>query len=349
MWLKAYGAVDRFALHTSTFGGGSLACTAGLATLRVLREENLLERCRARSERLLAGLRKLVERYKCDPLEEVRGEGLLIGLEFSPLLPSIAAHYKASDQSGMLKYIMRDFDGMIDTVPTLYALQSLLNVYGIYAQVARSNPFVLRIQPPLTIEDQEIDQLLAALETIAPDLADCALMVDTIVSRSTLGIHESADRQTVRRRIPTPAGGTLIETAALLKLPDEPVQQFCALFERHRGRVVVQRHGHRAGVRRHAKGGCRERSNRRIEFDGANHRRFPMCGRTTPRLLATQVAWQRSVGRNRCSEPNSHLQGGKDLHEDHAEPQPLHGGQLPMQDPEHAPRDRSSGRFAGRD
>jgi hypothetical protein len=97
----------------------------------------------------------------------------------------------------MLKYIMRDFDGVIDTVPTLYALQSLLNVYGIYAQVARSNPFVLRIQPPLTIEDQEIDQLLAALETIAPDLADCALMVDTIVSRSTLGIHESADRQTV--------------------------------------------------------------------------------------------------------------------------------------------------------
>jgi putrescine aminotransferase len=197
LWLKAYGAVDRFALHTSTFGGGSLACTAGLATLRVLREENLLERCRARSERLLTGLRKLVERYHCDPLEEVRGEGLLVGLEFSKLLPSIAAHYKASDQSGMLKYIMRDFDGVIDTVPTLYALQSLLNVYGIYAQVARSNPFVLRIQPPLTIEDQEIDQLLAALETIAPDLADCALMVDTIVSRSTLGIHESADRQTV--------------------------------------------------------------------------------------------------------------------------------------------------------
>lgn len=211
LWLKAYGAVDRFALHTSTFGGGSLACTAGLATLRVIREEQLLERCRARSERLLTGLRKLVERCQCDPLEEVRGEGLLIGLEFSPLLPSIAAHYKASDQTGMLKYIMRDFDGVIDTVPALYALQSLLNVYGIYAQVARSNPFVLRIQPPLTIEEAEVDQLLAALETIAPDLADCALMVDTIVSRSTLGIHESADRTTAAGEYQRPLAAHLTQ------------------------------------------------------------------------------------------------------------------------------------------
>jgi putrescine aminotransferase len=197
LWLKAYGAVDRFALHTSTFGGGSLACTAGLATLRVLREENLLERCRARSERLFTGLRDLVARTQSDPLEEVRGQGLLIGLEFSPLLPSIAAHYKASDQTGMLKYVMRDLDGVIDTVPTLYAVQALLNMYGIYAQVARSNPFVLRIQPPLTIENEDVDHLLSALGTIATDLADCAYMVDTLVSRSTLGIHESADRPTL--------------------------------------------------------------------------------------------------------------------------------------------------------
>lgn len=196
LWLKAYGAVDRFALHTSTFGGGSLACTAGLATLRVIREENLLERCRARSQRLLSGLRTLVERYKHDPLEEVRGEGLLIGLEFSPLLPPIAAHYRASDNTGLLKYIMRDFDGVLDTVPTLYAMQALLNVYGIYSQVARSNPFVLRIQPPLTIEDEQIDQLLAALDIIAPDLADTAMIVESIVAKSTIGLHEGDKSQT---------------------------------------------------------------------------------------------------------------------------------------------------------
>lgn len=202
LWLKAYGAVDRFALHTSTFGGGSLACTAGLATLRVIREENLLERCRVRSQRLLSGLRTLVERYKHDPLEEVRGEGLLIGLEFSPLLPPIAAHYRASDNTGLLKYIMRDFDGVLDTVPTLYAMQALLNVYGIYSQVARSNPFVLRIQPPLTIEDKQIDQLLAALDIIAPDLADTAMIVESIVAKSTIGLHEGEKSQTEGSALP---------------------------------------------------------------------------------------------------------------------------------------------------
>ena len=36
LWLKAYGSYQTFALHSSTFSGGSLACAAGLATLRVL-------------------------------------------------------------------------------------------------------------------------------------------------------------------------------------------------------------------------------------------------------------------------------------------------------------------------
>lgn len=208
LWLKAYGAVDRFALHTSTFGGGSLACTAALATLRVLREEHLLERCQARSARLFQGLRSLVERYHHDPLEEVRGAGLLVGLEFSPLLPSIAAHYRASDPSGMLPFVMRDLDGLVDTVPTLYAMQTLLNVHGIYAQVARSNPFVLRIQPPLTIEDDQIDRLLAALEVIAPDLANVAALVDSIVSKSTLGIHEGKPARREGAELADPPGRT---------------------------------------------------------------------------------------------------------------------------------------------
>ncbi len=41
LWMKAYGSAQTFALHTSTFGGGSLACAAGLAALRVLRDEDL--------------------------------------------------------------------------------------------------------------------------------------------------------------------------------------------------------------------------------------------------------------------------------------------------------------------
>ncbi len=47
LWRKAYGSARTFALHSSTFGGGSLACAAGLATLRVLRDEDLCVRARS--------------------------------------------------------------------------------------------------------------------------------------------------------------------------------------------------------------------------------------------------------------------------------------------------------------
>ena len=43
VWMKAYGSFQTFALHSSTFSGGSLACAAGLATLRVLTETGLLD------------------------------------------------------------------------------------------------------------------------------------------------------------------------------------------------------------------------------------------------------------------------------------------------------------------
>jgi len=121
-----------------------------------------------------------------------------------------------------------------------------------------------------------------------------------------------------------------------LKLPDEPVQQFGALFDRNRGRVVVQRHGHRAGMGRQSKGGCRERSNRRIEFDGANFALFDVRQDNTQvaRHAGRLAAIHRQKPVQRAKKP---FQGGKDLHEDHAEPQTLHGGELPMQHAEHVP------------
>ncbi len=52
LWHKAYGSLQSFALHTSTFGGGSLACAAGLAALETLADEDLVARGRERGEQL---------------------------------------------------------------------------------------------------------------------------------------------------------------------------------------------------------------------------------------------------------------------------------------------------------
>jgi 4-aminobutyrate aminotransferase len=64
--------------HGSTFGGNPVSCAAALATLDVV--EGLLPHISAMGERMLAGMRRLQERYPV--IGDVRGRGLMIGVEF---------------------------------------------------------------------------------------------------------------------------------------------------------------------------------------------------------------------------------------------------------------------------
>jgi hypothetical protein len=69
-------------------------------------------------------------------------------------------------------------------------MHNLLESHGIYTQVARSNPLVLRIQPPLTITFDEVCQVLSALEEVCTGFNYSTRMVDAIISKSTLGEHQ---------------------------------------------------------------------------------------------------------------------------------------------------------------
>jgi len=68
-------------LHGSTFGGGPLVCATALEFLTTVEEENLLANIHARSAELRAGLVKLAAKF--DFIRELRGEGLVLGLELS--------------------------------------------------------------------------------------------------------------------------------------------------------------------------------------------------------------------------------------------------------------------------
>jgi len=68
-------------LHGSTFGGGPLTCAVALEFLATIEEEDLLENVRARGAQLRAGLSRLSAQF--DFIREVRGEGLMIGLELA--------------------------------------------------------------------------------------------------------------------------------------------------------------------------------------------------------------------------------------------------------------------------
>jgi acetylornithine/N-succinyldiaminopimelate aminotransferase len=68
-------------LHGSTFGGGPLTCAVALEFLTTIEEEDLLENVRARGAQLRSGLSRLGAQF--DFIREVRGEGLIVGLDLS--------------------------------------------------------------------------------------------------------------------------------------------------------------------------------------------------------------------------------------------------------------------------
>jgi putrescine aminotransferase len=69
-------------LHSSTFGGNPLACAAGIAAINVMLEENLAQQADEKGKYLMRRLGALQALHP-DILKEVRGKGLLIGLEFT--------------------------------------------------------------------------------------------------------------------------------------------------------------------------------------------------------------------------------------------------------------------------
>jgi acetylornithine/N-succinyldiaminopimelate aminotransferase len=85
--LGAIIANDKFAsafvpgVHGTTFGGGPLVCAAALEFLTTVEDEDLLVRVRERGAQLRAGLEKLASRF--DFIREVRGEGLILGIDLS--------------------------------------------------------------------------------------------------------------------------------------------------------------------------------------------------------------------------------------------------------------------------
>ena len=119
-------------LHTSTFGGNPLACRAALASLEVMKKENLSMRAEKSGHLLMDGLKLLANKYP-ELIREVRGLGLMLGMEF------VEDKFAGSVIFEMIKR----------------------NVIAVYTL---NQPRVIRFEPALNVESQEIETALRALE-----------------------------------------------------------------------------------------------------------------------------------------------------------------------------------------
>ncbi len=149
---RVFDGMERAVRHGSTFGGNDLAAAAGLATLRVLQRESLVERAAQLGELLLSLTAPLVERYEV--VRDVRGRGLMWAIEFGP--PAGRSRRLLWDaverrQAGLFSQLI--------TVP-------LFHEHRILCQVAGHRMNTIKALPALVIEESEIRRFAAALEEV---------------------------------------------------------------------------------------------------------------------------------------------------------------------------------------
>ena len=108
--------------HGGTYGGNPVAMAAGVATIRAMRDEHMLENALARGVQLQTGLRKFQEEFS--GIGDVRGLGLMVGSEFvdakgKPDKATVKAVVHAAEEKGLLLLSCGTYDNTIRWIPPL--------------------------------------------------------------------------------------------------------------------------------------------------------------------------------------------------------------------------------------
>ena len=180
IYQKTFSRLDRCVVHSSTFGRNNLAMAAGLATLQVLDDENLVERARTQGAELMRRLDALKEKHSL--IKEVRGLGLMIAIEFhEPRELALKMGWK------LLHKVEHElFAQMLVT--------SLFQKHRILTQIAGHAMDVLKILPPLIIGEREIDRFVTALDAV---LTECLSFPGPIWDLGSNFIRHSLKRSAV--------------------------------------------------------------------------------------------------------------------------------------------------------
>lgn len=156
IYQKTFSRMDRCVVHSTTFGRNNLAMACGLASLQVIDEERLVEN----SARMGALITQRVDalRAKHSFIKEVRGKGLIIGIEF---------HEPDELKLKMAWKLLHKVDKVLFAQ---MVVTQMLSKHRILTQVAGHAMDVVKILPPLMISEKEVDFFVSALDDV---LTDC--------------------------------------------------------------------------------------------------------------------------------------------------------------------------------
>ena len=132
-------------IHFNTFGGNPVSCAIGRAVLQVIEEDGIQANAAARGEELIAGFQELQKKH--DVIGDVRGSGLMLGMEF---VKDRKSKEPATEECVQVFERCKD-------------LGLLLGKGGLYGSV-------LRIKPPMCLTSEDTKFMIEVLDTVLAEL-----------------------------------------------------------------------------------------------------------------------------------------------------------------------------------
>lgn len=150
-----YSSMDRVLVHSASFGSNAQAMAAGLATLHVMEDQQIVAHARRVGDLFRERLAALVDRYEL--LADVRGRGLMIGIEFGkPRSLKLRTGWAA------LQAARKGLFAQMVVVP-------LMQRHRILTQVSGDHLEVIKLIPPLVITERDVDRFVDAFTDVMDD------------------------------------------------------------------------------------------------------------------------------------------------------------------------------------
>lgn len=153
---KAYGNKQDCSLHSSSFSGLGESCAVGIETLNILRDEKLIEAAATMGDYLAQALNGLKAKYPKNVLE-VRGRGLFQGIRLNFQQDLAAKLVDIAKNPLFLTYQTVLISGMT---------RELYDHHNILAHFQPGARDILHFMPPMVIQKEHVDRLIAALDAI---------------------------------------------------------------------------------------------------------------------------------------------------------------------------------------
>ena len=153
---SVFNSMERCVVHSNTFGQNDMAMAAALASLYVIEQDKLVENAAAMGEYAMTRLREIGQ--DCPFVSEIRGKGLMFGIDFARPKES----FKLKMAWDMLHKMNFGVFGQMIIIP-------LLQQHRILTQVAGYHTEVIKFLPPMTVTKEDMDWFLSAMHTTLID------------------------------------------------------------------------------------------------------------------------------------------------------------------------------------